>query len=119
MLLEDMLLDVGCEVGEAVSRLEEALRAAQEGTFDFAILDVNLHGLPSYPVADILSARGVPFAFATGYGSDSLDPAYAAVPILLKPFTQADLTAVVSRLVSLGAVSRADDCGDVTKHRLE
>jgi len=29
---------------------------------------LNLNGVRSYPVADLLAARGVPFAFATSYG---------------------------------------------------
>jgi hypothetical protein len=41
--------------------------------FDWAILDVNLDGQPSYPVADILKRTRVPFAFATGYGAKGLD----------------------------------------------
>jgi hypothetical protein len=35
--------------------------------FDAAMLDVNLNGNKSYPVADALAARGVPFVFSTGY----------------------------------------------------
>jgi hypothetical protein len=36
------------------------------------VLDVNLKGQKSYPIADALAARGVPFVFSTGYNKDSL-----------------------------------------------
>ena len=38
-----------------------------------------------YPVADMLEARGMPFFFMTGYGSASIDPRFADVPVLQKP----------------------------------
>jgi CheY-like chemotaxis protein len=52
---------------------------------DAAILDVNLGGESVYPVADMLHARGIPFVFMTGYGSASIDPRFAMVPVLQKP----------------------------------
>jgi hypothetical protein len=33
--------------------------------------------LLSYPVADLLARRGIPFVFATGYGSGGLNEIYA------------------------------------------
>jgi hypothetical protein len=50
-----------------------------------AILDVNLDGELVYPVADLLAARNIPFAFITGYGEESLSPHYANAPVLQKP----------------------------------
>jgi DNA-binding response OmpR family regulator len=66
-----------------------------------AILDLNLGSAPTYPVADILRDKGVPFIFATGYGSDRLKVAYADLPTLQKPFTQETLGhAITAALVS-------------------
>ncbi|MDF1587531.1 response regulator [Rhodospirillales bacterium YIM 152171] len=100
MLIEDMLLAIGCEIGATVARVDDALRAARTGAFDLAILDVNLDGKPSYPVADLLKAQGVPFLFATGYGREGLDPGHATAPALQKPFAQADLEAAVARVLA-------------------
>lgn len=97
MMIEDMLIDLGWDVADTAASLEDALRTAENGTFDMAILDVNLNGKPSYPVADILEARGIPFIFATGYGKAGNDPRYADVPTLQKPFLRADLETEVSR----------------------
>ncbi len=51
--------------------LESALAMATTETFDVAVLDINLKGtMTSYPVADVLTGRGIPFIFVTGYGRD-------------------------------------------------
>src|SRR5687767_11352289 len=59
---------------EAVSFLEAATR------IDGAVLDINLHGQPIYPVADLLRARGVPIVFATGYGAAAIPERFEEVP---------------------------------------
>ena len=51
--IEDMLTEMGHEVGAVASRMQEALDLAKTGTFDLAIVDVNLDGQPSYPIAEI------------------------------------------------------------------
>jgi hypothetical protein len=53
-----------------------------------AILDLNLGSALTYPVADMLQEKGVPFIFATGYGSSGLKEAYSDLPTLQKPFNQ-------------------------------
>jgi FixJ family two-component response regulator len=62
---------------------------------DAAILDVDLHGKPSYQVADALSARGVPIVFTTGFGA--LDAAYRHHPRLEKPVSEQALLAALRR----------------------
>jgi CheY-like chemotaxis protein len=98
MLIEDLLEDMGHDVGAVVSRMQDAMDVAQNGTFDLAILDVNLDGQPSYPIAEILKGRGVPFAFATGYGAKGLEPAFSGTPTLAKPFARADLQKLLSQI---------------------
>jgi CheY-like chemotaxis protein len=102
MLIEDMLADLGYEVVEVVSRMDTALRATEDVTFDFAMVDVNLAGQPTYPIADRLAASGIPFVFVTGYGVEGLDPAYAATPVLSKPFRSEELAQVISQLLQVG-----------------
>ena len=70
---------------EHLGRAAEALAAAKQGEFDAAILDINLSDGMAYPVAEILSQRGVPFAFVTGYEADTVDERFSKVPILQKP----------------------------------
>lgn len=96
MLIEDSLCELGHEVVAIASRMQEALDIARKGQFDIAIIDVNLDGEPSYPVADVLAERNIPFIFATGYGSKGLDTGYSKIPLLTKPFLDSELeTALV------------------------
>ncbi len=100
LLLEDMVLALGYEVVVGAATLDEAIAAARTGDFDLALLDLNLGGKLTYPVADILKARRVPFAFVTGYGSAGVLAAYTGVPVLEKPFRQEDLKTVIAQLLS-------------------
>ncbi len=91
LLLEDMLLDFGCEVIGPAARLSAALEAVEREVVDLAILDVNVAGEPIYPVAEALVQRRVPFVFSTGYGSAGIKDAFRDRPVLQKPFAQHDL----------------------------
>jgi CheY-like chemotaxis protein len=91
LLLEDMLLDLGCEVVGPAGRLATALDLAANEAFDLAILDVNIAGESIYPLVETLEARKVPFVFSTGYGSGGIKDAYRDRPVVQKPFAQADL----------------------------
>ncbi|MCA1443905.1 response regulator [Ensifer sp. IC4062] len=98
MLIEDLLHDMGHDVAAVASRIEDALGPAQSGQFDVAIIDVNLDGRSSYPIADVLVERGVPCIFATGYGATGLNARYSDTPVLVKPFTATELENILSRL---------------------
>ncbi len=88
MLIEDMLLDLGIEVVGPVTKLDQMLTLAREAAVEAAILDINIGGQFTYPVADILQARGVPVIFATGYGASALPERYRSTPTLHKPFAR-------------------------------
>lgn len=100
MLLEDMLAELGCEVVAISTHLDEALGLARRLDIDFALLDINLDGHQSFPVADLLRERGVPFLFATGYGAKILQPPYSDTPTLQKPFQLEDLRRMVGVLTA-------------------
>jgi CheY-like chemotaxis protein len=95
MNIEDMLLDLGHEVAGIAGRLAPALALAEEAAFDLAMLDVNLAGEASFPVADVLRGRGIPFLFATGYGAAGIAEGYRSAPVLQKPFRTADLAEAI------------------------
>ena len=86
MLIEDMLGDLGFAVAAEASKVNEALAAVNSTAFDVAILDVNLSGETTGPVAEALAARGTPFVFATGYGEHGLPDQFRDRPLLKKPF---------------------------------
>jgi DNA-binding response OmpR family regulator len=91
-LVAQALLSVLTEAGAAivgpVGWLDEALIFVREHNdrFDSVVLDVDLHGEKSYPIADILGELNMRFVFTTGYGADSLDAAYQGCPRCEKPF---------------------------------
>ncbi len=103
MNIEDMLLELGHEVAGLASRLGPALALAGESRFDAAMLDVNLAGEPSFPVADLLADRRIPFLFATGYGRAGIEERFRGRPILQKPFRTAELGAALASLSSPAA----------------
>ena len=96
-LVQD-LCEMGCvPVGPAAS-LEEALRlAASDPDLDAAVLDLNLRGKTSWPVADILAGHRVPYLFATGYGN--LMERRRGAPVLEKPITPAKMSAALRSLI--------------------
>jgi hypothetical protein len=51
-------------------------------------------------VADAIRARGLPFLFATGYGSRILSPAYKDAPLLQKPFSLEELRRALAQLTA-------------------
>jgi CheY-like chemotaxis protein len=91
LLLEDMLAELGHTVVGPVARLDKALEMAKQEAVDLAILDVRISGQEVYPVAETLTARGIPFIFSTGYGIRGLRLPYRGRPVLQKPFRRHDL----------------------------
>jgi len=91
MLLEDMLLDFGCEIVGPAARLATALEMAKTETFSVAILDVNVAGEPIYPVAEAIVERELPIVFSTGYGGAGIREPFRDRLVVQKPFSQSDL----------------------------
>ncbi len=100
MMMEDMLMELGYTVLGPVARLDRALEMVRRETFDGAILDININGGDTYPVAEALAARDVPFAFSTGYGPQSLQARYRDRPTLQKPFQLDDLQKLLEEVFS-------------------
>lgn len=84
MMLEIVLTGLGCDV-TITTRVAKAADVAATEDFDAAILDLNLNGETSYPVANILQRRGVPFAFLTSDTTAGLSEDYTDSSILHKP----------------------------------
>lgn len=112
MLLEDMVGELGAEVAGRASRLSRALELAEDPglAIDAAILDVNLNGEEAFPIAEALAARGVPFAFSTGYGKSGLPQQWRSRPVIQKPFTQEQIAAILAQ-----ALGFKDGAGSATE----
>lgn len=101
MMLEDRLEQAGYRVVSAAN-LDAALMLARDEEIGVAVLDVNLDGIASFPVADLLRQRGIPFTFASGYGAEGVPLAYRCESMLQKPFDTGALLGVLSRLLDEG-----------------
>jgi CheY-like chemotaxis protein len=99
MMIEDMLEDLGHKVIATSGRMPDASKLVSDASADLAILDVNLNGEETYPLADSLAARAIPFIFATGYGSCGIKAEWSGVPVLQKPFQSRELAEAINRAV--------------------
>lgn len=103
MLIEDMLAELGFEIAGIASRVAAALPLVATLDFDLAILDVNLNGEMSFPVADAIAGKGVPYLFATGYGRPAIAAEHAHRPVIKKPFSIQDLGSAIKAALSGGS----------------
>jgi DNA-binding NtrC family response regulator len=106
-LLEDMLANLGFAPVGPAGRVDQALAIINAEDIDAAVVDVNLNGQMSYPVADALTLRGVPFVFSTGYGKARLLEGYRVFQVLQKPYEQAELFNALAKLFPNGTESFA------------
>jgi len=97
IVLEDMVSDAGYDPALTVGNLRDAQRAFDE-RFDCALIDINVGGEKSFAVARQLVARGIPFAFVTGYDPNVASD-FEKVPVLQKPYTQQQVENVLAGLV--------------------
>lgn len=99
MDLADLLAASGAEIVGPAPTVSAALAALGAGRPDAAVLDVNLRGERSTPVARELRDAGVPFVLASGYARAQLDePELAEAPLVPKPV---DHRLLLDRLVGL------------------
>jgi two-component sensor histidine kinase/ligand-binding sensor protein len=95
---EAALLRAGTRAMTRAHSIEEAERYITSAPFDVAILDVNLNGRPSFPLADLLADRGISFVFASGYsGLDALPERWRGVPLVNKPYRTAELATAIAQ----------------------
>jgi hypothetical protein len=88
MGLAEALQDAGSIVLGPVRTVDKAIKKIEsEPHIDGAVVDVNLGGMPAYPVADLLIARKIPFVFTSGYEDNLLRDRYSQVKNCAKPLS--------------------------------
>ncbi|HEV7278074.1 MAG TPA: PAS domain S-box protein [Devosiaceae bacterium] len=105
MEIESELLAAGCVVVGPAGNIASAQRLIEEAEIDAALVDANLAGRPVDELAAALTSRGVPFAFATGYGRDGLPRDFQDSPMLTKPFSREQMLETVKQLLATPAES--------------
>lgn len=104
MEAEEILREIGSEKIELASNLDEALKAIDLGSYDLALLDVNLGEAMSFNFARLLVERGIPFGFVSGYSDtqefpDDLQDA----PLLVKPFDERAMLQFLAKMFPTAA----------------
>jgi len=99
MELETGLSDAGATIIGPAYELEEAMGLLDQ-PIDAAVLDANLNGHSVIPVAEALSARNIPFVFATGYGEQAGAPGGFDAPVIRKPYDVTQVAAAVAELLN-------------------
>src|SRR5688572_3078139 len=94
--IASVLEQAGLVVVGPSATVADALEELGRGEVHGALLDASLPGQPVSGIADALKAKGIPFAFVTGYGREQLPSAYREMPLIRKPFTGADLLAAIA-----------------------
>jgi DNA-binding NtrC family response regulator len=80
--------------------VNQALAMIEAEAIDVAVLDINLNGQLSYPIADARGARGVSFVFVTGYDKGRILDGYRVFPVLQKPFHRSELSDILAKLLA-------------------
>jgi CheY-like chemotaxis protein len=92
MMMEALVSDVdGVTLGPYGTVAAAVAAAKAEAQIDVALLDCNLGKEHSWPVADVLTGRGVPFAFSSGQGAKEIVERFAGRPVFAKPVDEEKL----------------------------
>jgi len=95
------LTDAGYKVIGPASRVSDALALLEKEDIDAAILDINLSGETSKPIALHLKNKGTPFVFLTGYSRGHLDPELSSEIVVNKPLSQTQLHQALEGLFAM------------------
>ena len=102
MDVETMFSERGFDDLTTCNSVADAMRQLDRQAPDVAVLDVNLGVGTSIPVAERLSAMGVPFVFATGYGDGGILPASMEhVPVVRKPYDIDGLLGAMAKAIAI------------------
>jgi CheY-like chemotaxis protein len=98
--LANQLIEHSSVVVGPASGVEAALELVSTRPIDWAVLDVSLGEENSFPVADQLQQRGIPFIFVTGYAACDLPQRFKNRPLLVKPVDTEVLRGVRAELIT-------------------
>jgi DNA-binding response OmpR family regulator len=99
-MISEALTEAHATVVGPANTFEAGLQLASTATIDAAVLDVNLRGVRSDPIAEVLRQRSIPIILATGYGEAIAKP---PAVVLCKPFTIESLVQTIRNALAKGA----------------
>jgi DNA-binding NtrC family response regulator len=107
--LERILEDFGCAVAGPVASVDEVLQNAVAGSFDGALLDINLRGRQIFEILPQLQKLGLKLIITSGYDDASLFPAaYRSIPRIAKPFDEKQLRRACEAVFAKPAIRPAN-----------
>jgi hypothetical protein len=75
------------------------------GTFDEAVLDMNLRGETSEEVAGRLTGLRVPFLILNGYSTAQIAGKFPDAPVMAKPYNRSALISALQKLAKAGGMA--------------
>jgi len=105
--IEAAIRSAGGEVQGPFPSAKDALDhlSGAERQPDAAALNIRLLDGESYPVADELGRRGVPYVFASGNSIESLPTRFARVPLVAKPYAAHQVVQALTALLDTAETS--------------
>jgi CheY-like chemotaxis protein len=97
--LEETLEQLGYLVAGKARDLVNGLILARELDLEVAVLDVNLAGLNSAKIADLLQERSIPFLLISGYTEAGIPERHRNSLRLAKPYESVTLRKALNRLL--------------------
>ena len=92
------LQEAGYTVLDPVASVEEAMSALDRAEVCAAILDMNIRGSTSFPIAERLKADGTPFIFLSGNDTYRLQEKFADHMVLTKPIDYRQLIGKIDEI---------------------
>ena len=78
--------------------IEDAMGKLRDGGFEFALVDINMHGETTFTLADQFRRWNVPFAFVSGYERSTIPRRFDDVPNWGKPYDDREIIAGIQVL---------------------
>jgi CheY-like chemotaxis protein len=113
----DMVTKCGYDVAGTVGRVETGLDFVRDNAVDGAVVDIDLHGVASFPICEQLRKRDIPFVFLTGYDKPYRVPEeFRTAPWLRKPVNDREFGIALAGLARAPATD--DERGNVVLEQL-
>ena len=92
------LEEAGYKVLDPVSNVEDAMSVLDTAKVCAAILDMNISGSTSFPIAERLQTEGKPFIFLSGNDTYRLQENFSGQVVVTKPIDYGQLIAQVKEI---------------------
>ena len=110
LLIEETVRLMGCRVSAIADSISNANLELSKRNYDVVLLDLNIGEKYSTELADRIIKEKRPLAFITGYDY-LVEPRHAHIPVLQKPFSAAQLNALLLQLSAPGAAALSSSDG--------